>query len=92
MSLSEAARHVERIRSDPASALAAELEGWDYPVSRLEAILMDLWDLEAAKSGAKKPPRYTRPWKSPGQQTKRGDAAGRTAEQVLDLLRPQAPV
>lgn len=62
MSLAEAARHVERFRADPSTALAAEVEGWVHPVPRIEAILMDLWDLTAAATGTRRPPRYRRPW------------------------------
>lgn len=87
MSLAEAARHVERIRSDPSSALAAEIEGWDYPVSRLEVLMMDLWDLTAQMSGTKKPPRYPRPWKNPEDVKRHGDAAGRTPDEVKRLLK-----
>lgn len=97
MSLAEAARLVAVIRSDPSSALAAAIEGWEHPVSREAAVLMDLWDLEAAKSGAKKPPTYPRVWKTPTQTRRRGDAAGRTPEEIKALLRenfgqPEAPV
>lgn len=62
VTLSELARLVEILRADPSSALAAAVEGWDHPVSREAAVLMDLWDLEYAKTGAKKRERYRRPW------------------------------
>lgn len=86
MSLAEAARHVERFRSDPSSALAAEVEGWDHPVSRLEVLVMDLWDLTAASGGSRTPPRYPRPWRSVDTR-RHGDAAGRSPEEVKALLR-----
>lgn len=99
MTLSEAARMVEIIRADPSSALAAAVEGWDHPVSREAAVLMDLWDLEAIKSGAKRPPQYTRPWKTPGHRLRHGNAAGvdqETAKARLAAARagdvPWAPV
>lgn len=96
MSLAEAARHVERFRADPSSALASETEGWEYPVSRTEALLMDLWDV-AAPHTYKKPKPYPRPWKTKGETRRRGDAAGRTPDEVKALLRehfgqPEAPV
>jgi hypothetical protein len=96
MSLAEAARHVERIRRDPSSALAAEMEGWDYPVSRTEALLMDLWDV-AAPHTYKKPKPDPRPWKVSAEVKRHGNAAGRTPEQVKALLRehfghPAGPV
>lgn len=76
ITLAEMARLVEILRSDPSSALASAVEGWDHPVSREAAVLMDLWDLTAAATGAKKPPRYERPWKEIGQRAHVGDAAG----------------
>lgn len=79
------------IRSDPSSAIAAAVEGWDRPVSRLELLIMDLWDLTAAAAaGGKKAPTYPRdPWKvKTGEVTRRGDNGGRTSDQVLELLRP----
>lgn len=87
MSLTTAARQVQIIRSDPSSALAAAIEGWDHPISREAAILMDLWDLEYAKSGTKKPSRYPRPYVVKGEQVQRGKAGGRTPEEVKELLR-----
>jgi hypothetical protein len=73
----EALRLVRIIRSDPSSALAAEIEGWSHPVSRLEVVLMDLWDLTAAAATSKgKPPRYPRVWKAKGEATRHGNAAG----------------
>ncbi len=86
MSLSEAARLVEIIRADPSSALAASIGGWDYPVSREAAVLMDLWDLEAMKGAGKKAPRYHRPYKTAGQRERVGDAAGHSQADVIDLL------
>lgn len=87
MSLTTAARLTKIIRSDPSSALAAAVEGWDHPVSREAAVLMDLWDLEAAKSGAKSPPRYPRVWAARGEQERMGDVGGRSPDEVRDILR-----
>jgi hypothetical protein len=93
MSLAEAGRLFEILRADPSSALAAALEGWDHPVSREAAVLMDLWDLEAVKSGAKKPPKYPRVWKTAGDAKRYGNAAGMTREEVLARLgRSDPPV
>lgn len=96
MTWGEALRMVQTLRADPSSALAAACEGWDHPVSREVAVLMDLWDLEAAKSGAKRPPKYPRVWKASGgggENTHYGDVAGRTREEVLALLgRAEPPV
>lgn len=97
ITLMEMARLLQIVRADPSSALAAAVEGWDHPVSREAAILMDLWDLEAAKSGIKQPPTYPRVWKVTGPSEQYGDAAGRSPEEVKALLRerfgqPEAPV
>lgn len=86
MSLAEAARLVAIIGADPESALAAEVRGWEHPVSREVAVLMDLWDLTAAATGTKRPPRYVRPWKDPRQTKRIGDVAGRTPEEIKALL------
>jgi hypothetical protein len=58
MTLAEAARHAERFRADPSSALAAEIEGWEYPISREALTLMDLWDLTSI---AQQLPKKRRP-------------------------------
>lgn len=81
-----AARQVRILRSDPSSMLAAAMEGWDHPVSRLEALLMDLWDLTAAATGTKKPPKYPRQWVKTGTSESWGNVAGRTRSEIDDLL------
>jgi hypothetical protein len=75
------------IRADPSSMLAAAMEGWTHPLSRESLILMDHFDLTYAATGAKKRQPYPRPFKT-SDSKKRGDAAGRSPEQVLRLLRP----
>lgn len=89
--LQELARLIEILRADPSSALAAAIEGWTHPVSREAAILMDLWDLEAIKSGAKKPPKYERPWKSAASKQHLGDAPMSRDELDARLGRTPAP-
>lgn len=97
MSLAEAARLTVILRADPSSAMTAAVEGWTHPVSREAAVLMDLWDLEHAKAGPKRRAEYPRAWKPSHEVRRRGDAAGRTPEEVKALLRehfgqPEAPV
>lgn len=97
MTLAEAARLVLIIRKDPASQLAASIEGWEYPFSREQAAAADLWDLEYAKTGSQKPARYPRPFASGQEKTQRGDSAGRTPDEMKVLLRqhfgqPEAPI
>lgn len=95
----EAIRLARHLRGDPSSAIATAVEGWAYPLSRLEAMIADLWDLEHAKAGAKKPMTYPRPYKTDEKKVRHGTAAGRTPEQVREILRAfsgrgeiQAPV
>lgn len=95
----EAIRLAQLLRRDPSSAIATAVEGWDYPLSRLEAMIADLWDLEHAKAGAKKPVTYPRPYKTAEQKVRHGTAAGRSPDQVKEILRAhsgrgeiQAPV
>lgn len=84
----EALDLVRVLRSDPSSMLAAAIEGWDYPLSRTDAILADMWDLSYAKAGAKKSERYPRPYKTSDSTSKRrGNAAGRSREEVIMILR-----
>ena len=87
MSWGEAVRLVSILRADPSSMLAAAMEGWAYPFSRTEALLADLYDLEYAKAGVKRPKPYPRPYKAVKQSTRRGDVAGRTNAEVIDILR-----
>lgn len=83
----EAIRLVRILRSDPSTMLAASVEDWEYPMSRTEAILADVWDLEYAKAGAKKSERYPRPFKQKSSQSKRwGNTGGRSREEVLAIL------
>ena len=96
MGWGETLRLTRILRADPSSMLAAALEGWDHPVPRTDAILMDLWDLTYKAAGAKRPEPYPRPWKQVHTE-RRGNAAGRTPDEVKAILRtqfgqPEAPV
>lgn len=68
MTWGEALRHTKRLVTDPASALGAEMAGWDYPLTRDAMATMDLFDLThqvAWLQGGKKGPKpkpYPRPW------------------------------
>lgn len=83
----EAVRLVRILRADPASMIAAAIEGWDYPLPRGDAVLMDLFDLEFAKTGARgRKPHPGRPWKQQGDVTKIGNAGGRSRAEVVEIL------
>lgn len=85
MEWGEAYRLARILRADPASQVAAALEGWDFPIERTTAALLDLFDLEFAK-GSKKPKAHPgRPWK-PTNKRRFGDRKGRTREQMRALL------
>lgn len=84
----EAIRLVRILRSDPSSMLAASVEDWEYPLSRTDAILADMWDLSYAKAGSKKRERYPRPFKQKSGSTQKwGDTAGRSRDEVEAILR-----
>lgn len=102
MTWGEACRLARLLRGDPSSMLAAAIEGWDHPISREALAALDLFDLMVqVNSDPKKPkpkPHHGRPWKFDDvERTRRGNAAGRTPEQVKALLRsrfgqPEAPI
>lgn len=94
----EAIRLTDLLRRDPSSWLAASIEGWDFPLDRATAAILDLFDLEHAKAGGKRPPKphSGRPWQDK-PTVQRGDAAGRTPDEIKAILRehfgqPEAPV
>lgn len=85
----EAIRLVKVLRADPSSMLAAAAEGWDYPLPRTDAVLMDLYDAQRWAAGDKKWKGYPRPDKSPNEtSSRRGNNAGRSGAEVIALLRP----
>lgn len=89
ISLWEMARLVTILRSDPSSAIASALEGWDYPIDRTALAVLDLHDrFVEANSGKKKPPPHPgRPWKRDDRQRERkGNAAGRSRAEVVAIL------
>ena len=83
---SEALDLVRILRSDPSTMLAASVEDWEYPLSRTDAILADMWDLSYAKAGAKKRETYPRPFKRPGSSQRWGDTGGRSREEIEAIL------
>lgn len=83
----EALRLIRIIRADPSSMLAAAVEDWEYPLSRTEAILADMWDLSYAKAGAKKRERYPRPFKTKDNMQRWGKTDGRSRDEIVAILR-----
>lgn len=83
----EALDLVRVLRSDPSSMLATSVEEWDYPLSRTEAILADMWDLSYAKAGAKKRETYPRPFKQKtGTSQRWGKTDGRSRDEIVAIL------
>lgn len=88
----EATRITRLLTSDPASHIGASVAGWDYPVSREGLIAMDKFDLDhqiAWRQGGgkgKKPDPYPRPWKTNTETRRRGNATGRTPQEVREIL------
>lgn len=84
MSWGEALRLCEVLASDPSSHVAAAIGRWDHPVSREQAVLMDLFDLQHAAKSKKKPKPYPRPW--PAEGTRRRGKTTRTRAEVVAIL------
>ncbi len=98
MTWGEAARIIGILTADPSSALAASVAGWAHPISREALALYDLFDLEHMVNSKKRPkPHPGRPGSQQEETKQRGDAAGRTPEEMKRILRehfgqPAAPV
>ena len=91
VSWGEALRLVKLLRADPTSWLFATIEGWDYPASRTELLLADMYDLEVmVNSDPKKgqpDPHSMRPVALKARPTARdGNAGGRTDAEVKAIL------
>lgn len=87
MTLIEAARLSAILRNDPSSATAAAIEGWAYPISREAMLLADIFDIQHASKAKKRPKPYPRPWSVVDITRRRGNADGRSRDQVIDILR-----
>ena len=85
--------YVELVRAllqDPRSRLASKLAGWDHPVTRDSAVLMDLFDLLHQANSKRRPKPYPRPWAAK-KKTKLGGKrlVRRSAADVRAILRPE---
>lgn len=63
LTITEAARLVELLTTDPTSQIHAALAGWEYPASREAIALADLFDA-FTKANYKKSEPYPRPWET----------------------------
>lgn len=69
--------------------LAAAIEGWDYPLDRNGWMLADLIDVQGQTAAGAKWKSYPRPMQPKAETRRRGNAAGRTPDQIKDLLRSE---
>lgn len=84
---SEALGLVKILRADPSSMLAAAVEGWEYPLARTDAVLMDLYDATRWAAGDKKWKGYPRPFKASDKTTQHhGNAGSRSRAEVARIL------
>ena len=62
MTFGEAWRLTEIVLADPSTQVAAAVAGWDYPLSRGDITMRDLYDLQHTSKAKRKPKPYPRPW------------------------------
>lgn len=91
MTFGEALRLIKLLRADTTSQIAAACEGWDFPTTREHLAILDLFDINVlANSDPKKgkpKPHSGRPMKIDDRmKSRRGNAAGRSPEQVRAIL------
>lgn len=85
---SEAIDLVRVLRMDPSSQVAAELQGWEYPLDRLGWMLADLIDVQGQKAAGKKWKAYPRPLKpKTAVEHITGNVAGQTRAETIERLR-----
>lgn len=88
MTWSEATRLSGLLLADPSSWVCASVAGWQHPLSREAITLADLFDLTYAANTSRKSNRkpYPRPWVADSQGRKHGNAAGRSRDEILEIL------
>lgn len=91
MSWGEAVRLVEVLASDPSSMLGAAMAGWQYPLTRGELTLRDLYDLQHKSKAKRKPKPYPRPWDAKPKQigTSLSVAEYEAIKTAMETTRPQ---
>jgi hypothetical protein len=67
MTYGEAWRHVTILLGDMSSHLAAAVAGWPSPMSRTDATIRDLYDLQYRMKAGRKAQDYPRPWDERGR-------------------------
>jgi hypothetical protein len=84
MTWGEAVRLTDLLLEDPSSMVAAKASGWEHPITREDAVLRDLFDLQHMAKSDRKPKPYPRPWPSEGRR-RRGRTKMTRAEVVAVL-------
>jgi hypothetical protein len=89
VSYAEAVDLVRALSNDPQTHLFADLAGWQYPYSRTDLLLADLWDLLAKVNSADDDaPRHPRPYSdNPGTRKQLGDTGHRSEAEIKAKLR-----
>lgn len=86
MGWDEAVRLTGLLRRDPSSWVAAALEGWDYPITRENTAILDLFDVQYASKSKRAKPHPGRPWIK-SQVTRVGNTGGRSQVEIRRILR-----
>ena len=86
MGWDEAWRLTDVLLIDPSSQVAAAVAGWDYPSSREDITLRDLYDLQHITKVKRKPKPYPRPWPDRVKKTSK-PGSDVTQEQIIAALR-----
>lgn len=68
MTYGKAWRMVEILLGDMSSQIAAAVSGWSSPISRTDATLRDLYDLQYRTKAGRKAVDYPRPWDERGKK------------------------
>lgn len=90
VSFAEAVDLVQALQRDPGTYLFQELAEWEYPYSRTNILLADLFDLIARvnHAGDGEAPSHPRPYKPQNTKANRlGDIGDRTETEIRAKLR-----
>lgn len=88
MTWGEANRLVEKLTRDPGTWLCASLNRWEYPFSRQEQLLADLFDaFGSSKVGKKHKPHPLRPTKRKAEKVGKTTLTAAQSRAVLARMR-----
>lgn len=80
---------IEEVVSRPDTALGAKLQGLDYPISRVDAVLRDFIDIYIrSNSGKQHNQAYPRPFKTSQDNTRRYGSPRADAREILASSSP----